>query len=199
MTPFRAFVPVAGLLATGLFTVSLLAQADEPMTVIADGPNSGRSFVVVAQGATRIAQVQWRSSAPLFRYVHDHPAGSYVVFEQDGAMYRFDNPARMAEVQRLYAPMKALGAQQQGLGHAQKPLSRHQHTLSAEQRAATDPQEKGRIGQAQGALGQAQGDLGTLQGELGRQQGEVARAASLRLQTMFDQCLAEGTCARVGS
>ena len=186
------------LVLGSMLGVGLLAQSKESTTVINHEEPTSRSFVIVDHSDVRTMQGSWHDSAALFRYVHDHP-GTYVVFQQAGGVYRLDSPERLAEVQRLYAPMKALSVQQDALAHAQGPLAKQQQNLGQQQRAATDPEDKGRIGTAQGAIGSEQGDLGAMQGALGHQQGEVARAAYKRMQTIFDQCLANGSCPRVAS
>lgn len=188
--------PVSFFLAC-LLVSGLAAAAQEQST--AGAPTSpDRTFAIVERSSVRAIQGSWQRSSPLLRYVHDH-SGTYVVFAQGGELYRMDRPDQIAEVERLYAPMQELAVRQEAFAKAQKPLARNQQTLAAQQRDTISPMEKGRIGEAQGAIGQEQGDLGALQGDLGRQQGEVAKAAYRRMQTIFDRCLTDQSCSRIGA
>ena len=213
------------LLAAGLFVSALAAQTHETTTNVS-GSDSDRSFVLVEGSSIRSFTGSWHSSSPLLRYAHDH-RGNYIVFEQGTEMHRLDKPERLAEVQRLYAPMQELATKQQAYAHAQqslaqeqqklasaqRPLAQSQHNIAGQQRSTQDPQSQGQMGHAQGVLGEEQGELGSAQGDLGRQQGdigavqgalghkqgEIARAANKRLQVMFNECLADGSCPRVAS
>lgn len=193
MKPLSTLTLCTGaLLAAGLF-----AQTGEQKPAQGTAQTE-RTFAVVERSSMRTFQGSWQPSAPIFRYVKDHP-GSYVVFSQQGALYRLDRPDQMAEVERMYAPMQELSTKQDALAQVQKPLARNQQDLASQQRDTSNPMQKGRIGEAQGAIGQEQGDLGAMQGELGRQQGEVAKAAYKRMQVLFNQCLSDGSCQRIGS
>jgi hypothetical protein len=180
---------VAALLLAGV--AARAQQQSAPSTAVTASPE--RSFAIVERSSMRTFQGSWQPSAPLFRYVHDHP-GTYVVFAQRDGLYRLDRPEQMAEVERLYAPLKEYSVQQDALAKTQKPLARDQQALAAQQKDTVDPAEKGRIGAAQGAIGQEQGELGALQGELGRQQGEIAKSAYKQMQAIFDRCLADRSC-----
>ncbi len=190
MTPRTLFVS-ALLLISGA-----VVRAQQPSTPPVPPPE--RTFAIVEGSSIRTFQGSWQPSSPLFRYVHDHP-GTYVVFTQGDGLYRLDKPDQIAEVRRLYAPMKEYSVQQEALARTQKPLARDQQALAAQQRETADPAEKGRIGTAQGAIGQEQGEIGAVQGELGRQQGQIGKAAYKQMQVIFDRCLADGSCVRTGA
>ena len=215
-----------GIFLASLLAVAAPAQTGAPVATSAEHWGQQRSFAVVEDSSIRTFQGDWDVNAPLYRYVKQHP-GSYIVFSQAGTLYTLDAPERIAEVHKLYAPIEeialkqkalahaqgALAGEQGKLSHSQQALSKKQQSLSMEERAAGTPEDQTRIGRGQTTLGQAQndlgrtqgdiggqqGDIGALQGALGRQQGDLSRAANKRLQTMFDGCLADGTCRRVTS
>ena len=210
------------LLASGLLASALLAQTQD--STIITGSGSDRPFAYVEGSSIHTFQGSWRSTTPLLRYAHDH-TGTYIAFAQGTEIHRLDNPDRLAEVRRMYAPMQDLAAKQHGLAQAQqalaqgqqklastqRPLSEHQRDLAQQQRSAGTPQSQGQLGQAQGVLGEEQGylgsaqgdlgrqqgDVGAAQGQLGRKQGEIARDIDRRLQVIFTECLANGSCPRV--
>ncbi len=185
----RSLVP--GLLA--LLAFASLAHAQDDFD---ENARPHRSFAFV-QGSTVTLNGSWEDGSPLQLYAHSH-AGHYIVFWADGVLHRFDTPARIAEVERDYAPMAPLEARQKELSARQKPFAEQQKTLAAQQRAAVgDPAEQGRIGQEQGKVGRLQGELGRRQGEIGRQQGEIGRAVYRKVQGMLTACLADGSCPRV--
>ena len=216
-----------GGLAFGcLMAVAASAQTEIAARGSAGQAERQPSFAFVEHSAMRMSQGSWSGSMPMYRYVKEHP-GSYVVFNQKGSLYRLDNPERMAEVHKLFEPIQALAAkgealahaqsslagEQQKLAHSQQSLAKQQGSLASEEVAANDPKDQTRLGQSQSALGSAQGDLGstqgdlgqqqgdlgTMQGALGRQQAEMARVAGMRMQAIFDGCLADGSCRRVAS
>ena len=215
---------LVGVAIAGTLTAGLLGQSQSSGSNVVGSKDHPRSFVVIEDSSLRTSQGSWDGTAPMWRYVKEHP-GSYVVFTQDGALYRLDKPEQLAEVHTLYQPMQALTTKQEALAHAQQALAgeeqrlahsqqtlaKRQQSLGREEMAASNPGDQARIGQGQGTLGQAQGDLGGAQGDLGRQQGdlgamqgvlgkqqgEIARAAYHRMQAIFDGCLADGSCRRV--
>ncbi len=157
-----------------------------------------RSFALV-QSSSVTLNGSWEDGSPLQIYAHSHP-GHYLVFWQGGALHRLDTPARIAEVERDYAPMAPLEARQKELAARQKPFAEQQKTLAAQQReAAGNPDEQGRIGQQQGKVGQLQGNIGRQQGEMGRQQGEIGRAVYVKVQGMLTACLTDSSCPRVAA
>jgi hypothetical protein len=208
--------------ASALFLASaLLAQTPAKETETAPR----RSYVLVQDSALQQTTFDWRQGGELLRYAKAHP-GTYLVFSDQGTLYRLDNADRLAEIRSLYAPMQPLAEKQQGLAKAQSALATPQRALAKEQRPLADqqrklaeqqrsstPQDQVQIGQAQaqvgqeqadlgrvqGQIGSQQGDLGQIQGELGRQQAEIARTADRRVQTILATCLADGTCPRIPS
>lgn len=221
MFAFRTAVCAASALA-GL---TLFAQTQ---TTYTSGDNKAqRSFAVVDEASIGSFQGSWNEESPVLRYAHQHPTGRYVVFTDKGVLYRLDNGKRLDEIREMYAPLKELSKRQEALAQAQQPLARQQallartqqplaqeqRSLAQQQRGASNPADQGRLGRAQGILGEQQGDLGraqgilgeqqgqigAIQGELGRKQGEIARANYTRMQTIFDGCLADGSCSRVSS
>ncbi len=157
-----------------------------------------RSFALVVNSSRVSVNGDWQAMAPLTRYTQDHP-GSYIVFVQDGELHRLNTPDRVAEAEKLYAPMLPLAAKQRALAAEQKPLAEQQRALAAEQRAVVDPAEKGRVGALQGKVGAQQGAIGARQGEIGRRQGEVGRAFYDRIQAMLDACLVDRSCPRISA
>ena len=154
------------------------------------------TFVVVDRSDIHTIQGDWQKMGALLRYVHEHH-GSYIAFGQGGTVYRLDRAEQMAEVGRLASPLQVLEVQQQALEQAQEPLARQQRAFSKRQSRAASPEEKDRLGSVQGAIGEEQGELGSLEGEVGKQRGELGRAIFDRLQVVFAQCVADGSCARV--
>ncbi len=182
---------IAAAVALLFLPLGLIAQTKPDVSHFAEG--SQRSFALVVQSSVVTMSGGWHPIAELSRYVQHH-AGTYIVFTQDRELRRLDNPDRIAEARRIYAPMRELAIKQSALDAAQKPLDKEQEALGAQQRAARDPSEMGRIGSAQGTVGAEQGDLGSLQGAIGRQQGEVGRNFYNHVQTMLDACVADRTC-----
>ena len=181
----------------GLAVSSTGWAQDKPQHMyFVDGSEMQRPFALVSGSSVVTINGQWKALGALTRYAQSH-AGHYLAFLQDGTLRRLEDPAKVAEAERLYAPMGALAAKQEALAAEQRPLAAQQQALGVQQRAATDPETMGRIGAQQGALGAQQGALGAKQGEIGRQQGELGRAFYQRVQTMLDACLADRTCPRV--
>lgn len=155
-----------------------------------------RPFALVVNSSTVTVNGGWHALDPLPGYTQAHP-GSYIVFVQGGELHRLNTPERVADAEKLYAPMLSLEARQRALAAEQRPLAEQQRALAAEQRAAVNPAEQGRIGALQGKLGAQQGAIGERQGEIGRKQGEVGRAFYDRVQAMLEVCLTDGSCPRV--
>ena len=186
----------AAALCFSLLPLGILAQTKPENTVIFNDGESSRSFALVVGSSVETLEGEWHEESPLLRYTQSHP-GTYLVFTKDGQLYRLDDPARIAEAERTYAPMRELASKQKALAAEQKPLADKQHALGAEQRSAATAEEHERIGMEQGAVGAQQAQIGRQQGEIGRQQGDLGRALYRQLQTMSDACLADGTCPRV--
>ena len=172
------------------------AQGKPEHLYFADGSETQRPFALVSGTSVMTINGAWGSAEALTRYAQGH-AGHYIAFLQDGTLRRLDDPAKVAEAERMYAPMQALAAKQEALAAQQRPLAAQQQALGVQQRAATDPETMQRIGVQQGALGTQQGALGAKQGEIGRQQGELGRAFYKRVQTMLDACVADHSCRAV--
>src|SRR5579875_3400215 len=117
------------LLAAGSVAVTVFAQTRMVDHTGSDDAGQ-RSFAVVENSSMRFSRESVGTSAVLYRYVHDHPEGDYVVFVQNGSVYRMDGAARMTEVKQLYAPMAELSARQEALAHAQEGLARQQERLA---------------------------------------------------------------------
>ncbi len=185
-------------LASTLLLVAASAGLAHTQEREAEDTTPHRSFALVS-GSSVMLNGAWEDGSPLNLYAHAHQ-GHYIVFWQEGTLHRLDTPARIADIERDYAPMAPLAARQKELAARQKPFAEQQKTLAAQQRAAAgNPAEQGRIGGEQGKIGQLQGDIGRQQGEIGRQQGEIGRAVYAKVQTMLDGCLADRSCPAVAS
>ena len=176
--------------------IAIWAQTRPDVSYFNDGDASHRSFALVVESSPVTINGSWHGTNDLARYAQEH-AGTYIVFEDGGALRRLETPDRLAEAQHLYEPMRALAARQRALAAEQQPLAEQQRALAAQQQAATSPDEMRRIGAIQSDLGAQQGDIGRIQGEIGRQQGQIGRAFYARVQTMLTACLADGSCPRV--
>ncbi len=184
---------------THLMAGTLRAQTRGGETMIFSNTSPGeRSFALVLGSYVQVVKVNWRQSDAFEDYAHGH-AGRYLVFEQEGELHRLDNAQKIDELAGQYAPMQGLSARQKELAAQQKPLAAQQKELSAAMHEAASPEAMRRIGEAQGAIGRQQGEIGTRQGDIGRQQGELGRALNQKAQQLFNECLKDGSCPRVGS
>ena len=173
-----------------------MAQGMAERMDLVNGSEVQRSFALVSGSSVVTINGPWEAVDRLTRYGKSH-GGRYIVFLEDGTLRRLGDPAKVAEAERMYAPLQVLAAKQEALAAEQRPLAAKQEALGAEQRAATDPETMQRIGAQQGRLGTQQGALGARQGEIGRQQGVLGKAFYGRVQQMLEACLADGTCPQV--
>ena len=123
--------------------------------------------------------------------------GNFLWFEHGGKSYVVDDPAIVARLEAMYAPIDALGKRQEELGRQQEILGRRQEALGRKQEQVTVnapdiskemaeinasmAKLQAKMGKTvtmdelanlQGQLGDLQGRLGALQGEMGSRQGE---------------------------
>ncbi len=212
MGSIAPYLLMGTLMAQSLVAPTLMAQSHEGETMIfSKASTSDRSFALVLGSSVQVVKVNWRQGDAFEEYANRH-AGRYIVFEQDGELHRLDSAEKVNEVAGLYAPMQdlqarqnKLTAQQKPLTAQQKPLTAQQRELSAAMRDAASPEAMQSIGKAQGSLGRQQGEIGRQQGEIGRQQGEIGRqqgelgrALNQKVQQLFNECLKDGSCPRVG-
>lgn len=186
------------VICLGLLVAEGIAAAQSISTSYSNASTSGRTFAYVVDSSMKTFSGYWSGSAPGLRYAQAHP-GTYLVFIEGGVLHRLDTPARLAQLEKLQAPMRELEAKQKALAAEQKPLAAQQRELGAQQKAAKDPDEMGRIGAAQGAIGQEQGEIGAVQGAIGQKQGDVGRAFYSEVQGQITACLADGSCPAVTS
>ena len=157
---------------------------------------SRRSFVLVVDGALVTQNGSWHRASKLRQYALSH-GGSYVAFEDGGALYRVNSPAVLAEAQRLYAPMVPLATEQEKLAEKMRPLEEQQEALQKKMQTAVGPEGVGKVGQEMGAVGRQQGEIGREQGRVGRQQGVIGKALNAAFEKVADDCLAAGSCSKV--
>lgn len=174
----------------------LVAAAQMTMQDFSGEPGPQRAFALVVGSTVQTIDGPCGASAKLNKYAQQHP-GTYIVFVQDGDLYRLDASVSLTKAKALYAPMRSLMIRQAALAAEQVPLAHTQRALGEEQRTAVDPGEKGRIGAAQGAIGQQQGAIGELQGQIGREQGLVGRTFYRHVEAMLNDCVANHSCTRV--
>jgi hypothetical protein len=160
-----------------------------------DAPRRPFLLQVNSEESTRVGD--WNGDFSMRAYAKAHP-GTYVLFLAEGTLYRLDKPDNLAEAQRLYAPIRALGQEQGVLGRQQSALGQEQGNLGRQMSAARyDPAAMQALGEQQGNLGRMQGTLGAQQGNLGRQQAELSRALYKRVEEMIDACLRDRSCAAI--
>ena len=198
MGSIAPYLLVGTLMAWSLVAPTLMAQSHAGETMIfSKASTSDRSFALVLGSSVQVVKVNWRQGDAFEEYAYRH-TGRYIIFEQDGELHRLDGAEKVNEVAGLYAPMQDLQARQNELTAQQKPLTAQQRELSAAMRDAASPEAMQSIGKAQGSLGRQQGEIGRQQGEIGRQQGELGRALNQKVQQLFNECLKDGSCPRVG-
>lgn len=157
----------------------------------------GMPFAMVQGASVRNFSGDAGAGEPMQTYASAHP-GHYLLFAATDGLHRMDEVDRMAELERVWAPMLPLEARQQELAALMRPLSGQQRVLAAQQKAALgDPVEQGRLGAEQGRIGQQMGKIGREQGEVGRKQGELGRAFYQKVQGVLTGCLQDGHCPRV--
>ena len=204
MSVMSIWMRTAGIFATciafsGTFGASLAAQASEGRAAPQESAMARRSFALVTESSLNAPRVFWGygDGEGVGEYARAHP-GRYIVFAQQGGLYRLDNPAKIREAEGMDAPLQSLEARQKALAAEQCPLAAEQKALSVQMRAAVGAADMGRIGALQGAIGRQQGEIGAKQGEIGRRQGDLARAFDASVQRMIAACLGDGSCPRVG-
>jgi len=106
---------------------------------------------------------------------------------------RVNIPDMSAELDRLKAKLQKLGssATMEQVGELQSEIGELQSKIGDLQSQAGDQQSK--FGEQQGELGEQQAKLGAEQAKLGEQQAEISREATIKMRSLLDEAIKNGT------
>ena len=195
------FLALCMVLAGVFPAAAMVAQATQSITLNEGDAWHGRPYLLALGAHGIVAQTNWwpADGGGLQAYARAHPDASYLLFVQEGTLYRLDTAVDLNRLREQHEPLEHLASLQVELAASMAPLSAQQQTLGAEMRATRDPHLMGRIGHEQGVIGRRQGEIGRQQGVIGREQGLLARAFYQGTQELIDQCLQQKTCSPIAS
>jgi len=106
---------------------------------------------------------------------------------------RVNIPDMTAALDRLRAKLKSLGssATMDQVGELQSEIGELQSKIGDLQAQAGDQQSK--FGEQQGELGEQQAKLGAEQAKLGEQQAGISREATMKMKSLLDEAIRNGT------
>lgn len=133
----------------------------------------------------------------------------FAAMVRDGRTYVTTDPAALAQISRIYAPIEdlaqrqaVLGSKQAELGNEQGKIGEEQAIIGAQQAAlvvsgsrtaSSDLSDRQRaLGEQQRRLGERQRVLGQQQRILGEQQSDFNRAAMAKIERLFDRAIESG-------
>lgn len=160
--------------------------------------SNGDSYVLVTGDKRMAMNFSGELHTDLIDKARAQAHGNFLWFSHGGKAYYIDDPATIARIQALYAPMEALGKQQEELGRQQEALGKQQEELGERQekvevempdltkemaevresmaKLQADMGKKLNEEQLSGLqerLGELQGRLGELQAKFGERRGEL--------------------------
>ena len=169
--------------------------------VIYHDSDDDESFAIVQANGNKTIHINGNHDEEIARARRTHP-GNFIWFEHDGKSYVIDDPAFVAQAEKMFKNDPELERKQAELDRQQKVLNEKMEALNPEMAKINlnSPEFKGRmdklqaqlsvlqsdnfkklsaeltaekLGELQEKIGDIQGQIGELQGEIGEKQGEL--------------------------
>jgi len=124
------------------------------------------------------------NQADLISKYGDH----FAAIVRDGHRFVITDPAALARIEEIYAPVASIAHEQKVLGEQQADIGREQARIGAEQAAAASDAAVSRdLSEQQKSLSDRQKALSDQQKHLGERMKEISRQAMPKIERIFDE------------